>query len=205
MNQAAQEYGIVKQSWWFIAAAVWAALAGLGMVAVARSERAVRSHLPAESAWPDATPIVRTSGRAMLVIGVHPRCPCTGATLAAVHELVRTEPDRFEVVCVATHPADEVNGWVQAENVARAGQIPGARVFLDPEGSIAERHGLHTSGQVRLYGSGGGVIFDGGLTPGRGMVADARVVATLLDPARSTPDRTETFGCPLVGPEGGRP
>jgi len=125
--------------------------------------------------------------------------------LAAVHELVRVEPHRFQVVCLATYPADSVHDWVQAENVAQARRIPGARVLLDPEGSLAKLHGLHTSGQVRLYRGDGSVVFDGGLTPGRGMIAAGEVVARLLDPSRSTLDQTAAFGCPLVSPKGDRP
>jgi hypothetical protein len=198
-----QELGAVSRGW--IVVVLWSVLATAGMFAVARSGRAVsRPETPVDH-WPDASPVPRNPGRATVLVAIHPRCPCTPATLIAVHELIRREPGRFDVVCLATHPIDAGDAWVHASNVEMAREIPGAVVVMDPEGDLAAAHGLRASGQVILYAADGKVVFDGGLTPGRGMVASGEVVARLLDPTRSSLDRADAFGCPLVGAEGRRP
>jgi hypothetical protein len=101
-------------------------------------------------------------------------------------------------------PRSEGAKWATTDLWRSAAIIPGVRVLKDPDGEEARRFGASTSGQTLLYDLNGHLMFNGGITAGRGHIGpnggwDA--ILSLLD--RGTPQRNTTavFGCPLVRPK----
>ena len=81
--------------------------------------------------------------------------------------------------------------------------VPGLRVVLDPGGAEARRFGVATSGHLLLFDTRGGLIFSGGITPGRGQHGDSASRAALLGRilgAGGCGPENPVFGCPLATP-----
>lgn len=185
--------------------AVWSYAARPGVAAVA-----------APQMWPrDDGLLTLDASRPTLVVFVHPRCPCTRATVSALAELVGKARGRLAARALVVKPGDAESGWERSPIVDATRAIPGVEVLVDEHGSLADRFDAATSGQVLLYGVDGRLLFRGGLTRGRGEVGDsdgARAVLELVAPAvvavpghtgrpaSTAKVETPVYGCPLVTP-----
>lgn len=142
--------------------------------------------------------------RATLVVFLHPRCPCSRATLDRLDRLVALPGFAANVEIDITLPVDSTSEWADSSAVARARELPGAHVTLDAGGAVAQRFGAHTSGQVVLYDPRGRRVFSGGITQARGEVGDNSSFDALLAHLRGErgiPDKAPVFGCALVLPD----
>lgn len=102
-------------------------------------------------------------GRPLLVMAVHPRCPCTDASLAELGDLLARSRGACDALLLQYHPA----GWP----VEAAFQTLGGRrvpVMQDPDGRLAAMLGAETSGHCVLVDASGTIRFHGGLTVARG-------------------------------------
>ncbi|HTC21602.1 MAG TPA: hypothetical protein VK859_12185, partial [bacterium] len=84
--------------------------------------------------------------------------------------------------------------------VSSARRIPDTRVVIDLDGSEAARFGARTSGQVVLYDEGGRLLFNGGITEGRGHIGDnagLQRIVSLVKTGRADKNDSLVFGCPL--------
>ncbi len=163
-------------------------------------------------AWPHGTSLGLDRSRPTVVLFVHPRCPCTRAT---IENLRSVWPDGgvdgadgggASLTIVSSGPAaggalsEEVEGWL-----ASLPKGAGARVVVDASGEEARRFGATTSGHVIVADASGAVRFCGGVTPGRGHVGRCDALdrfagaleATSL--ARSDGANPPVFGCPIFG------
>jgi len=80
--------------------------------------------------------------------------------------------------------------------------IPGVRVILDPDGKLARRFGVETSGHTLVYGADGKLLFAGGITSSRGHLGDNAGFAAVLEiitnrSIQSARTTTPVFGCEL--------
>ena len=149
------------------------------------------AHHPAEQA-----------GQNRLLMFVHPRCPCSTASLAELAVLLEHRKNiHTEVVFVA--PDEVPDGWEKASLWQTASALPGVKVRTDRGGVLANRYGAATSGHVVLFGPYGKLLFSGGITPSRGHEGDNAGLQALLDvlgsgelPQQAAP----VFGCPLFSP-----
>ncbi len=159
--------------------------------------------------WPAGSRLAPATGRADVLMAVHPRCPCTRASLEALAEIVRESPGAGSVRLLAYRPEGSPEGW-GSTGIRRATEIvPGAIVVDDPGGVEALRFGLGTSGAVVAFDGLGHRRFSGGLTAGRGIGERSAGGASLGEvlanrgPARAD---CQTYGCPLIsGPRGSLP
>lgn len=149
----------------------------------------------------------------LLLIFAHPHCPCTVATL---HELTRAmtsvsaarsdaPPARILVVFVV--PPGAPPRWERTALWAEASRMAGVQLRTDTDGVLARRFDARTSGQVFLYNKQGGLVFEGGITSGRGHEGDnagSDAIVDLLtrayDSSATSPNtrHTPVFGCALL-------
>jgi hypothetical protein len=199
----------VRRGGWLVGAGVacWLAVIAVGWCTM--THHSLTGEGPANVAqvavWPKASHLPRLAGRPTIVLFLHPKCPCSSAS---VHELERLllsaqragAPAPLVNVAAVT-PAETESDWTESPLVARARQMPGAEVVIDSGGREAELFAVTASGTVLLYDATGRLRYRGGVTAGRGHEGPstgADSLAELLSgapgPARSFP----TFGCRLV-------
>jgi hypothetical protein len=161
-----------------------------------KSEPGARSDAP--SRWPATSHIDRCNDRTTMVVFVHPKCPCTSATLA---EFRRFAGDTTRVAprIVFLVPDDVDPSWREGRHWTAARDIPGALVTVDRDGAEARRFGAETSGHTVAYAAGGDLLFSGGITTARGHVGESPIAtrSILRDAALGTPASAPVFGCPL--------
>ena len=150
--------------------------------------------------WPSATSITRRPGRPALVMFIHPRCPCTRASLEELARLLANCRRMADVHGIFVVPEGYSATWARSDLWRLASTIPDVQVMLDWQGCEARRFGAATSGLVQLYDSVGSLVFSGGVTGARnheGNNAGAGAVYAWL--RRGSADRRDAFvfGCPL--------
>ena len=157
-------------------------------------------------AAPEALPAVITPAGAtatrtkpIVMMFVHPACPCTPASL---DELAGAVGDHgADVSLIIAGPAAEA---VQTHRaiLATADRF-GWDVLTDPAGTLAHRFGAHTSGHTVCYDAAGALAFSGGVTATRGHRgpnAGAAAVAAALAGATPDTDTAPVYGCPIFDP-----
>ncbi|SDU14483.1 hypothetical protein SAMN05444156_2228 [Verrucomicrobium sp. GAS474] len=141
--------------------------------------------------------------RKNLILVAHPRCPCTGATLDELIEIMTACRNELHVSVLFTVPAGESQaGWVDSHLEREARRIPGVTVVDDPDGKMAARLGAAVSGVALLFDGRGKLLFSGGITEARGHRGpnDGREsVIALVQGRPAAALRTPVFGCALVG------
>jgi hypothetical protein len=105
----------------------------------------------------------QAAGRPLLVMAVHPRCPCTDASLAELGDLLARSHGACDALLLQYHPA----GWPAEPAFQMLGGVR-VPVVPDADGRTAEKLGAETSGHCILGDARGAIRFYGGLTIARG-------------------------------------
>ena len=150
--------------------------------------------------WPAQSRISRTEGRPTLMMFVHPRCPCSRASVGELARLLVQDRGLGWVHVLFINPPGMSPDWSQTALWEQASIIPGVTVQLDQDGVEAKRFGAETSGQTLLYNASGHLLFEGGITISRGHSGDSpglRALMSLLAHQTSDLSQTPVFGCPL--------
>ncbi len=154
-------------------------------------------------AWPGGSALRLDGRRPTLLIFLHPRCPCSRASLAELAVVLDRCGEQVAAHAVVFRPRAAAEGWFPPDLAAALAGSPGLGVYPDPGGEEARRFGVATSGHVLLYGGRGERIFSGGITPGRGEQGDnlgrAALLGTIMDTHGDDP-ATPVFGCSLAAP-----
>lgn len=166
--------------WGLVLAASWSSLTAYGFKHDVLDDAAPTN-------WPADSRISRAVDRRLLLVFLHPRCPCSHATVSELERVLRM-PDKHadrgpDVAIVACMPRSTGESWTRTPLIQRAAQLPRASVYLDGGGVEAARFAATTSGQVVLIGASGQRLYAGGVTKSRGHVggnAGADAVARLL-------------------------
>jgi hypothetical protein len=182
--------------------AIWLLVTGLGLWTLT-----ARSFVPGTSgdpklAWPATSELRRNVGGFTLVVALHPECPCSQATLEELDSIVAQCPDRLSVgvICMpysnVAEPVERSRIWLRAQ------RISGVTIVKDLRGAEVRRFAAETSGETRLYGPEGELLFHGGITASRGHVGDNPGRAAILDFVNHgahtrVPVTTPAFGCAL--------
>ncbi len=181
---------------WFMAC-----LVGIGAMVVYEHRPAPAAAVP--DRWPgDVEHVSLATDSPTLVMAIHPRCPCSEASLASLDALVRGSQPRPRTIILITIPEDGDTAWTSGKLWRQAQGVPGAVALPDPSGGLAARFGALTSGQAAIYARDGGLLFQGGLTPARGKTAPISALQGALSslreerPAAASP----VYGCGLVTP-----
>jgi hypothetical protein len=189
-------YGVVGIAW---AAAVGFGLSRLWTYESTPGGRA--AHAP--PTWPVDTRIPRPAGRPMLVLFVHPHCPCSRATVGELAKLMTDCDGKLAAAVLVLRPDGVPDGWERTGLWESAAALPGVSVSADASGAESRRFGAVTSGQVHLYAADGRLLFTGGITESRGHAGDnagraavAALVLGTVGPA-DRPALAPVYGCPL--------
>lgn len=182
-------------STWLLAATV-----GLLWLADYDSKPGFPARPPRE--WPENVSLARNSAKPTVLMFLHPRCPCSRASLYELARLAHDERDQLEVLVLFAQPANVAADWLQADLVKKALANHDLRVVIDPGGLLANQFGAQTSGQILVYDRSGMLRFEGGITPGRGHAGDSFgrsiVRAIAAGQIREAPVHCVTFGCSLA-------
>jgi hypothetical protein len=192
----------------WLATATWLALVvfGAGMLVRYASTPGAQSDPP--PTWPSASRLERPDGRYLLLLAVHPRCPCTRATLGELEVIMSHSSGRIVSRVLFVQPAGAGDSWARSGLWRQAASIPGVEPVLDPRGREALRFGALTSGHTVVYAPDGRLLFHGGITGARGHFGSntgADAVLATVEGERTPVGATPVFGCPLSGPPPGRP
>ena len=153
--------------------------------------------------WPSASRIERPEGLATLVMLVHPRCPCSRASIEELDRLMVRSRGLVATRVLFLKPSDVSEDWEKTDLWRSAAAIPGVEVMRDDDGVEAARFGAATSGQVILYDRDGRLLFSGGITASRGHAGDndgRDAIVSLLGGGRGTRHSSPVFGCSLLEP-----
>jgi hypothetical protein len=181
---------------------LWLGGVGAGFTVLGRYETRQGEGAVAPSGWPAAATLERALDRATLLVFVHPRCPCTSATIEELNRLLARSSDRVRALVVFYSDPSLGGSWVHSPSYAAAAQIPGVLLVEDPHGSLARLFGARTSGQTCLYDRSGQLVFTGGITRARGHAGDSdgsRAVQALILGGGHTAS-APVFGCSLLAP-----
>jgi hypothetical protein len=190
----------------FILGLAWCAVVVAGFYVLLRYKATPGEQAPVRGQWPQDSRVARVAGSYNLVMALHPRCPCSQASVAELERILAGAPENVRVHVLAYQPSSSARdaGWRDSELLRRVKRIPGIAVYADEGAEEAERFGARTSGHVVLYGPEGELLFHGGVTSTRGHegeTAAQHVLWSLLRGARSQPSTTPVFGCPLRAPD----
>jgi hypothetical protein len=181
----------------------WFGTAVAGFMWLARYKATPGDTSAGQLQWPDDCAIARVPGSFNFVLALNSHCPCSRAT---VGELARILDGHGTDVCLHVlvyHPSGFPDGWESSSLLDEVKTLPGAMLHVDIDAELATRFGLFTSGGLALYGVRGELLFEGGITAGRGHAGDTpahdAIRARLLGET-SEPFTAPVYGCPLRDP-----
>jgi hypothetical protein len=167
---------------------LWAYSAGPGAAA-----QAPREAPPEIRAW-------QIAGRPLIVMALHPHCPCSQASIDELADVLGWTPDAAELVLLIYKPAGERDSWITPSLAASLARFH-PRIVIDADGRRAESLGVRTSGHVIAYDGDGRLAFSGGVTSARGHRGDSfgqEVLRALLRGEPRAPALTApTYGCAI--------
>jgi hypothetical protein len=139
------------------------------------------------------------------MVFLHPRCPCSNATLSELRELVHHARSRapLDVQVVVANPSGAAADFAETPLVAQARAMPGATVTVDDGTREMVRFGVQTSGDVLLYAPDGRRLFSGGVTTARGHEGESPArqrILSLLAGAEPKLATAPVFGCEVHTP-----
>jgi hypothetical protein len=185
----------------------WGLVVGYGMKVMFSYDAAPgKRALPA--AWPRGITAlapglhIANDGKDTLVMLVHPRCPCSRASVGNLETIMAHSKGRLDSFVIVYEPsAHPGSSWTNSDLVNSARQIPGVQTILDSNGAlIAKFHGA-TSGQTLVYNSLGQLLFNGGITGSRGEYGDSagtESIITLALYGTAEVHATPVYGCSLL-------
>ena len=182
---------------------VWVSAISFGMKLLADYQSAPGKSANTPQFWPAATSLRPDSRHANLVMLMHPRCPCSRASLAELEQIMTRCQNRITAHVLFLAPKNFSADWPQTDFWRRAATIPGVLVMRDEDGREAKRFGAETSGTVVLYDQRGGLLFRGGITASRGHLGDnagRQTVISLVTEGAARSKEAAVFGCPLFNP-----
>ena len=196
--------GSLRKLLWIALITAWvvAVAGGLATLWSYQSSPGPLADAPAE--WPAASRIPRPADRPVVIVALHPQCPCSRATIHELERLLAHRSERPEVHLLFVAPRDIEDAWVRSTLWETAAAIPDVHIARD-DGTEARRFGARVSGQVLVYDRTGRLQFSGGITPARGHEGDSAGIAAIdaLLAGRDHPRTTMVFGCLLFDGDGG--
>jgi hypothetical protein len=183
---------------------VWLGVIGVGFWGLEAYENRPGADAITPPAWPAGSHLSRDPSRPTLVLFLHPRCPCSRASLRALEVLLRRHPEDICAYVLLCKPPGVPDGWEESATWRQAIELKGVQLVVDTGDQERRTFGAQTSGQVLLFDNRGRLSYSGGITPARGREganAGQSAVESLL--RGDVPSITEgpVFGCPLADPE----
>jgi hypothetical protein len=156
----------------------------------------------AKAMWPAEASFTRDTRGPVLVLFLHPQCPCSRATIGELARLRAGAAAPAAIYVLVYRPADAEAGWDETDLWDSTAAIRGVHMMTDVGGAQARVFGAVVSGQTLLYSATGSLLFSGGITGARGHEGDnpgRRALMAILAGERPVANRTPVFGCYLYG------
>jgi hypothetical protein len=185
---------------------VWAVTLAFGFRALWSYQATPGASTSAARLWPAAAPPLAPQG-CTLAVFLHPKCPCSSATVSSLDHLLAQAKGNLKVYVFAVLPQDASADWSDSPLIQRARDIPGVTIVVDRNATWARQFGALTSGYAALYTNQGKLIFSGGITPGRGHEGENKgsdTITAVLNGELIEGVETPVFGCALFNPETSR-
>jgi hypothetical protein len=199
----------------------WAAALFAGAWAVQRHQREAGAAGAAPASLPASASELAPGSRgpAVLWAFVHPQCPCTGASLRELEQVLVAHQrslrgSRLSVRVAFYRPTGSASSWSRTaswratERLAKS--FPAVSLHDDRGGALARSMGVLTSGHVLLYDAARRLRFSGGVTISRGhegsnpaedalvrLLRRADVWSLAASPRPPALVKTPVFGCAL--------
>ncbi len=182
-------------------AAAWLTAASAGLLVVADYDSKPGDPARPPQQWPGGVMLARSSTKPTVLMFLHPKCPCSRASLHELARLAHGQRDTLDMQVVFAQPNEVADDWAQSDLWESAVANSDFRVVIDHGGVLAKQFGAQTSGQALVYDLTGTLQFEGGITPGRGHAGDSfgRSVVQAIATGRvsSGPANCATYGCAL--------
>lgn len=139
-----------------------------------------------------------------LAMVVHPRCPCTRASLQELAKIMRYASEPVDAGVFVTRPEGASAGFERSSIWEQAARIPDVDVHVDPGGRTARALGLLVSGATSVYDADGRLLFSGGVTSARGHAGDnagSDAIIGILSGRSTGEAHTPVYGCGLFDPD----
>ena len=178
----------------------WCCCAAIGVGAMVAYETTATPTREAERYWPATSEFVRDPQLPTLMMFIHPRCPCSRASLAELTNLASQCAGRVSLRTIFVQPVGCPEGWENTGLWRMAEQIPGATVVIDRDGIEADRFRATASGETFLYAADGRLLFHGGMTASRGHEGQSvgqAALAALINRQTACQSESRVYGCPL--------
>jgi hypothetical protein len=179
---------------------VWLVLTFSGMAALWIYSTTPGHQDAAPARWPSFTTLQRVSDRCTLVMFVHPKCPCSQASLSELAAILAHSAGHLHAEVVFLSPSGEPESWVHAGLWETALRLPKTSLVSDTAGREARLFHASVSGETLVYDRTGNLRFHGGITDGRGHAGDnpgCSAIRTYLNTGTIPLSRTPVFGCSL--------
>ena len=195
-----------RRKWWRLprilgigATLFWAFAVGAGIERVWRYESTPGATAIGPQVWPVASRIEHRQGEPTLVMFVHPRCPCSRASLTELREIMARTGGHLHAHVLFLRPQGTDDVWERTPTWKAAQNIAGVTVSVDRDGAEAARFGATTSGHTVLYGPQGQLLFAGGITAARGHEGDnaGRQSLLALLKHKTADSAHQVYGCTL--------
>lgn len=183
-----------------IIAALWGVLLVGGQAWMMREAFTPAETVEAIPMWPKETCLAHDSERLTLVMAIHPKCPCSQASLGELHELLTRHRNELRAFVLMIHPDEQAEQWLEGSLQSQAQLLPETTVVQDIGGVEASRFGATISGETLVYAPTRELLFHGGLTPGRGHFGDnvgQDIIGQLVREQATSEDTCTVYGCPL--------
>lgn len=180
---------------------LWIAISFAGLSSLTKYKAEPGSQGVASAGWPAGSRLRRDPDRPTLVLFLHPRCPCSRASLEELVAILSRAGHRARVLVALYRPSAEPESWGKTDVWRKAADLPGVTALFDLDGMEARRFGASTSGHAVLYDAGGRLRFSGGITGARGRLGDnpgRRAVIEFLVSGASRGAGAPVFGCPIL-------
>lgn len=148
---------------------VWLVVVTGATIVQFRYETTPAQVLAAPERWPVLPELKLEPGHAVVLMALHPRCPCSAASIEQLQECVRSMDNRIDLIILESMPAGAKPEWTDSALCRQIKALSRAKLIIDTDGTLASAFGLTTSGQVVAYDSAGELRFNGGLTAARGV------------------------------------
>lgn len=185
----------------------WLSLVAVGFGAIASYSARPGAVGDVPRTWPDNAPAGMTldPDAPTLVLAVHPRCPCTRATINELERALGASPSRATIYALIFEPGpdDPVHAddaFARTSIAARLASLPGVVMIPDPGAEIATRFGALTSGHTLAYTPDAALGYSGGLTPTRaheGPNTGTSSLIELFNQRAALASDAPVYGCPL--------
>jgi len=178
---------------------------GFSLLLVHESTPGMANPLPTH--WPTDIAVQRCTDRPMLLVFIHPQCPCTMATLKELERLVAEVEMPVQTTLILNCPTDQETAWKQTAIWRRCESISKGSLLVDFGGEMATKFRISTSGHCALYSAAGKLLFQGGITASRGHEGESTgrvaIRAHLSSNGRDIDkmqmkSETPVFGCELI-------